>query len=175
LQDCRSMTTTNRATIGFLGLATLLAAACADQSARNQPPQRAQLAQAIATPPRRDPPEPLSPLAKAALKTRMASHARDMNQLVSAIMVLNYPDIAQRATGIAGDANLSRPLSRDASELNSSLPEKFFVRQDDLRTAARALFAAASALDPYRVADAYGKVSEGCVRCHADYRPRTGS
>ncbi len=160
-----------------MGLAVLMASACADQSARNQPPQRAQQAEAIATPPpRRDPPpERLSPVALATLKAGMASHARDMDRLVAAIMILDYADIAQRANGIAEDVTLSRPLSGDASEINASLPEKFFVRQDDLKRAARALSAAASALDPYRVADAYGKVSEGCVRCHADYRPRTGS
>ena len=170
------MMTTNRSTFGLLSLAALVASACADPNARNQPPQRAQQAEAIATPPRREPPpERLSPVALAALKARMASHSRDMDRLVSAIMVLDYADIARRANGIVADVSLSRPLSGDASELNASLPEKFFVRQDDLKMAARALSAAASALDPYRVADAYGKVSEGCVRCHADYRPRTGS
>jgi hypothetical protein len=170
------MTTLNRSTIGFVGLACLLASACADQNARNQPPQRAQLAQAISTPPRRDSPEPLSPLALATVKTRMASHARDMDRLVAAIMILDYPDIAARAKEIAADASLSRPLSNDpTTELNASLPEKFFLRQDDLKAAARDLSAAASALNPYRVADAYGKVSGTCVRCHADYRPRTGT
>jgi cytochrome c556 len=169
------MTKLNRSAIGFVGLAGLLAAACADPNVRNQPPQRAQLAQAISTPPRRDSPEPLSPLAMAALRGRMASHARDMDRLVSAIMILDYPDIAARAKAIADDASLSRPLSNDATELNSSLPDKFFVRQDDLKAAARDLSAAASVLNPYRVAGAYGKVSEACVRCHADYRPRTGT
>lgn len=170
------MTKCHRPTIGFVGLACLLlATACADQNVRNQPPQRAQLAQAIATPPGRDSPEALSPMAMSTLKAGMASHARDMDRLVSAIMILDYPDITARAKGIADDVNLSRPLSNDASELNASLPEKFFERQDDLKTAARALSGAASALDPYRVAGAYGKVSEACVRCHADYRPRTGT
>ena len=97
------MMTTNRSTFGLLGLAALLATACADPNARNQPPQRAQLAQAIATPQRREPPpERLSPLAMAALKSRMASHARDMDRLVSAIMVLDYADIARRANEIVG-------------------------------------------------------------------------
>ncbi len=102
----------------------------------------------------------------------MASHARDMGELVSAIMLLKYPEIAQRADAIAADVNLSRPVTHDATELNSSLPEKFFVRQDDLKAAARVLGDAARNLDPYRVANAYGRLSEGCVQCHADYRPR---
>ena len=168
------MTTLNRATIGFVGLVFLLASACADQNARNQPPQRAQLTQAIATPPR-DPPERLSRLAMATLKAHMASHARDMDRFVSAIMILDYSDIAARAKEIAEKANRSRPIYSDASELTSSLPPRFFVRQDDLKAAARALSAAANELNPYLVAEAYGKVSETCVRCHADYRPRNGS
>jgi cytochrome c556 len=95
-----------------------------------------------------------------------------MGDLVSAIMVLDYARISQNADSIASDVNLSRPISGDATELNSSLPEKFFVRQDELRAGARALAAAARELDPYKVANAYGRLSEGCVRCHADFRPR---
>lgn len=162
--------------LAFLSLSIfavfLLPASCAGQEATHQPPQQAQLAQAISTPERQAPPEPLSPTARAILKERMASHARDMGELVSAIMLLKYPEIAQRADAIAADVNLARPLTGDATELNSSLPEKFFVRQDDLRAAARLLGDAARNLEPDRVANAYGRLSEGCVRCHAEYRPR---
>jgi cytochrome c556 len=87
-------------------------------------------------------------------------------------MVLDYPTIVERAHTIASDVNLSRPLTGDASELNSSLPEKFFVRQDALKNAARELERAAQELDPYAVANAYGRLSEACVRCHADYRAK---
>lgn len=160
-------------TLGLLAMAALAMVACADQNARHQPPQRAQLEKAVAEPGRGAAPEPLSPVAAGIIKERMVLHARDMTTLVSAIMVLDYPVISQRANEIAADVNLSRPLSGDATELNASLPEKFFVRQDELKAGARALATAADALDPYRVADAYGHLSEGCVRCHADYRPRT--
>jgi hypothetical protein len=149
----------------------VLPASCASQQTADQPPQRAQLAQAISAPDRPAPPEPLSKVAQSLLKERMASHARDMGELVSAIMLLEYPNIAVRADKIVSDVNLSRPITGDATELNASLPEKFFVRQDDLKTAAHGLSDAARALEPYRVADAYGKLSEACVRCHADYRP----
>jgi len=155
----------------LLGVA--LFSACASQPNSMQPPQQAQLANAVAAPDRAAPPEPLSPAAREILKARMAHHARDMGDLVSAIMVLDYAHIVQKADSIASDVNLSRPISGDATELNSALPEKFFVRQDELRAGARALSAAARDLDPYRVANAYGKLSEGCVRCHADYRPNT--
>jgi cytochrome c556 len=153
----------------FLGAGLL--SACASNTTAQQPPQQAQLANAVAAPDRTTPPEPLSPAARAILKKRMASHAQDMADLVSAIMLLDYPRIAGKANSIASDVNLSRPLTHDATELNASLPEKFFVHQDNLRTGARSLAAAAGDLDPYRVAAEYGRLSEGCVRCHADFRP----
>jgi hypothetical protein len=131
---------------------------CASQAVTHQPPQQAQLTQAISTPERQDPPEPLSPAARVILKERMASHTRDMGELVSAIMLLKYPEIAQRADAIAADVNLSRPVTGDATELNSSLPEKFFVRQDDLKAAARVLGGSARNLSPYQVANAYGRL-----------------
>jgi hypothetical protein len=148
----------------------VLSLSCASKEA-NQPPQMGQLTSAISAPDRPDPPQPLSPQAKALLHDRMASHAEDMSDLVSAIMLLEYSRIITRADKIASDVNLSRPISQDATELNSGIPERFFVRQDDLKAAARALGEAARSANPYRVADAYGRVSEACVRCHADFRP----
>jgi cytochrome c556 len=93
-----------------------------------------------------------------------------MNHLVSAIMLLEYPEIVEGAEQIAADASLSRPITGDATELNAALPQGFFLHQDQLRAQARALADAAGALDAYRVADAYGRLSEACVRCHAVYR-----
>ena len=134
-----------------------LAASCATPSA-SQPPQQAQLAQAIAAPDRTGPPEPLSAVARSLLKERMAAHARDMGELVSAIMLLEYDGIAARAEKIAGDVSLSRPTSQDATQLNASIPEKFFLRQDALKAAAHNLADAARSRDPYKVAGAYGRV-----------------
>jgi hypothetical protein len=132
----------------------------------------AQLTAAVTPPDREGPPAPLSGPARALLKDRMASHAQDMSQLVSAIMLLQYSEIITRGDKIAGDVNLGRPTSNDATELNASIPEKFFVRQDDLKAAAHNLATAGRTANPYLVAEAYGKLSENCVRCHADYRPR---
>jgi cytochrome c556 len=138
-----------------------------------QPPQRAQQESAVAAPKTGHPPEPLSPVVQALLKQRMVSHSSDMNDLVSAIMLLDYQRIADRAEKIASDANLSRPISGDATELNASLPEKFFVYQDRVKFEARGLMEAAGAADPYQVASKYGRLAETCVGCHADYRPRS--
>ena len=156
--------------LGVAGTA-LLSLSCASPEA-NRPPQMAQLTQAITPPERQGPPEELSPTARALLRDRMSSHAQDMSQLVSAIMLLQYSDIITRAEKIADDVNLSRPITNDATELNSSLPEKFFLHQDDLKLAAHVLATAGRTANPYQVAVSYGKLSETCVRCHADYRPR---
>jgi hypothetical protein len=100
----------------------------------------------------------------------MASHARDMEDLMSAIMILRYEQISADALRIAGDASLSRPLSEDATELNSALPEKFFLYQDNLRLEAKTLSEAAGRLSAFDVSDSYGRLSQVCVRCHATYR-----
>jgi cytochrome c556 len=168
------MTNNRRLAISVLGVASLVGLGCASKEA-NQPPQMEQLTRAISAPDRPGPPEPLSPAARALLKERMASHAEDMSDLVSGIMLLEYSRIITRADKIVSDVNLSRPTTQDATELNASIPEKFFVRQDELKAAARALGEAARSGNPYRVAEAYGHVSETCVRCHADFRPGSGS
>ncbi|HET6146587.1 MAG TPA: hypothetical protein VFH68_03590 [Polyangia bacterium] len=149
--------------------AVVLSMSCASQT-RNQPPQQAQLAQAVAAPARLRPPEQLSQAAQAILKARMTWHARDMGALMSAIMILRYAEIREGALRIAGDASLSRPLTEDATELNSALPEKFFLYQDALRLEGKTLADAADRQQPFDIADSYGRLSQVCVRCHATYR-----
>ena len=163
-------TASHRASLSRLVLcATLIAAACAAPPPK-QPPQQAQLVQAISPPVRLQPPEQLSDTARVILRGRMAAHARDMSGLVSSIMLLRYDDIQDGARRIASDASLSRPLSEDATELNSALPEKYFLYQDDLRLEAKTLAEAAGRQQAFDVADAYGRLSQVCVRCHAAYR-----
>jgi cytochrome c556 len=151
-----------------VGSAVGAAGACATPPA---PPQQTQLARALSPPEREVPPADLPAPARALLKSRMANHARDMGELVSAIMLLDYPRIEDQARRIASDVSFSRPLTDDATELNSALPRAFFDRQDALRAEARKLAEDAHALDARQVAADYGHLSEACVRCHADYRP----
>ena len=161
-----------RSALRAFGLAVLLPTAVAAACASNppQPPQQAQLARAVAAPKRADPPQPLSGTARAVLKTRMGFHARDMGDLVSAIMILDYERIHDRAAAISSDASLARPLTGDATELASALPESFFSYQDELRSRAVTLASAATGHSAFHVADAYGRLSETCVRCHATFR-----
>jgi hypothetical protein len=148
---------------------TFASGACATPP-RPQPPQEAQLLRAISPPEGLAPPQYLPASARAILRGRMASHAQDMGALMSAIMVLHYDDIQQRANDIALDARFARPMTGDASELNSALPERFFVLQEELRTRAGALAGVAARKNALAVADAYGRLSETCVKCHATYR-----
>lgn len=147
-------------------LLTVFIAACAAP----QPPQQRQFAQAVAPTSRLEPRESMPLAARAVLKSRMVDHARDMRELMSAIMILDYPAIHGEALAIADNSNLSRPLTADATELNSQLPETFFLYQDQVRKDARTLAAAADQLNSFDIATSYGRLSESCVRCHAAYR-----
>jgi hypothetical protein len=152
-----------------VAIAFLLAASCAT-APQPEPPQAKQFRSAVSAPRRLDPPEDLSNTARSILRSRMASHARDMGDLMSAVMILEYPAIRERASRISSDVSLARPLSADATELNAALPERFFDLQDELKVRATALGVASAQNDAFRVADAYGKLSETCVSCHASYR-----
>jgi cytochrome c556 len=152
--------------------AAILSTSCAGQAAR-QPPQQAQLTQAVSPPRRLEAPDYLPEAARSVLRTIMASHARNMAELMSAVMVLDYPRIHATADAVASDASLARPMTREASELNALLPEDFFLQQDDLRAQAQVLADSASRQSPYAVASAYGHLSESCVRCHYVYRTGT--
>ena len=147
----------------------MIAAGCAASPPR-QAPQQEHLTRAISPPRRLEPPDNLPENARAVLRTIMVSHASNMGDLMQAIMVLDYPRIREGADAIAGDASLARPLTQQATELNSLLPEEFFRQQDGLRAQARLLSDAASRQSPYGVAEAYGRLSENCVRCHYVYR-----
>lgn len=154
----------------FLGtfVASAVAVACAAQ--RTEPPQQRQLVAAVSPPDRLEPAAPLPEDARVALRSVMAAHAHDMSSLMSAIMVLRYRDIRDGARAIADGKQLTRPLTGEAAPLADKLPEAFFAYHDELRTRAAALAKAADAQSAFDVADAYGRLSETCVRCHATYR-----
>jgi hypothetical protein len=148
---------------------SLLLLGCAARNATEAPQQR-QLINAVTAPARLAPPEYLSGDARALLRTRMANHARNMGELTSAIMVLRYPEVRERALAISQEARFARPLTVDATELNSALPEKFFVYERELRVFAAALASGAETTNPFTVAEVFGRMSETCVKCHAAYR-----
>jgi hypothetical protein len=155
----------------LIALAAAVVPACATRAPAG-PPQEEQLARALAPPERLQPPESLPGPARALLHTRMASHAQDMGALMSAIMVLRYPEIQARARGIDHEIYFARTRGGDdgATLLNAALPAKLFDLEAELRERARTLAGAAEQLDAFAVANAYGQLSETCVKCHAAYR-----
>ena len=161
------MTLTGIFRVAFTSL--VLFSSCANKSA-NQPPQQRQLARAVAPPETLGAPADLPQALRVILQTRMASHARDMSALVKAIMILRYREIETLSLALAANADFARPLSGDATELNSFLPEAFFSLQDELKSQATVLATAANKQSALAVAAAYGEVSETCVKCHSVYR-----
>lgn len=158
-----------------LRIAALLAVAgcgsCASSPDRDRPSQQQQQLRAVEAPARATPPVFISEAARAVLRRRMASHARDMTDLMAAVAILHYEDAEVLAGAIVDDASLARPLGEDATELNNLLPPTYFQLQDRVRAAAREVAAAAHQLDAVGIGRAYGRLAEGCVSCHALFRP----
>lgn len=157
----------------LLGAACGLSA-CAGTGTRAKGPAEAG-EQPWAPPYRLGPPEYLPPVARDILKARMARHADDMAHVVWSVAALDYAHVAENAERVAGDADFARPLTHDATELNASIPTRFFDLQDDLRARARKLAAAARGGVPLEVSAAYASMSETCVACHAVYRDGPGT
>lgn len=113
--------------------------------------------------------ERLSDPARAALKTQMRTHARGMMELVSRVTLLDWDGVIVAAQRVLDEPRIARPLTGDASELNASLPARFFTLQDELRTQLQAMQRAASAHDTDGLADSFAATTRTCVRCHDAY------
>lgn len=114
-------------------------------------------------------PDYLPPLARSVLHNRMQRHGRDQARLVTAVTLIQRDVVASIADDIAAEPRLVRPRSEGADELNSALPERFFVLQDALRLRAKDLSGAAKAKDDVALAKAFGQMVEICVSCHSTY------
>jgi hypothetical protein len=148
-------------------LMVLLLVAC---STTDRPRNDAGISYAAPAPATRlEPPADLPGPARQVLQSLMAEHRRDMTDLVAASMGVLYKDMAVAADRVASTA-VSRPLTGDATELNTMLPTRFFDLQDELVARARTLASAARQHDPGATASAYAALSETCVSCHAVYR-----
>lgn len=152
----------------FAVLALVVAAGCASTSGEPAAQQR-RLVEAVAAPARDAAPEYLSESTRVALHTRMASHARDMGELTSAIMILDYGRIETTAHALAYDVGVVPPESGAATP-HEVTPRKLLELEEDLRKQALVLYRAAQFTSALDVADAYGELSKTCVRCHAVYR-----
>ncbi len=113
----------------------------------------------------------LSLTARALLNRRMENHGFEMTNLMWATLLLDRPQAADISQSILSEPRLARPIVKDGSELNANLPEAFFVLQDQLVDAAKALRVVADnpKSSPVELADAFGRLTNTCVRCHAVY------
>ena len=114
-------------------------------------------------------PSYLPPLARALLHKKMQRHGHDQTRLVLAVTLLKRDVVKAIATDISDEPRLVRPLPEARDELNSSLPEQFFVLQDALRLRAKDLAIAAEKKDDDGLAKAFGQLVETCVGCHSIY------
>lgn len=114
-------------------------------------------------------PDYLSALARQLLKKRMERHGRDLSRLVVGVTLLQREVVKELAGDIASEPRIVRPLAEGRDELNSALPERFFVLQDGLRMRAKELADAALKKDDVALAQSFGKLVEICVGCHSAY------
>lgn len=114
-------------------------------------------------------PSYLSPLARQLLKQRMKRHGSDMLAMVRSVLFLDHDTTQRLASELAAEPRLTRAIAGGADDLNAALPERFFVLQDELRSRALELSAAAREADDAKLAARLGEVTQTCVSCHSTY------
>jgi hypothetical protein len=112
-------------------------------------------------------PVSLPPIARQALKTKMARHQIQMRTLVSHIVMLDDDGVARAAGEIFDEPSLARPVAGD--ELNGLLPERFFALQDELKARSRRVVVASLARNHAAMADEFAALAKSCVDCHDVY------
>lgn len=121
----------------------------------------------------RGPGDHIPDLARSLIRERMHLHGDDMNDLLWAVLFLDYDSMKAISEDLASSPKFARPLSDD--ELNASIPAQFFELQDQLQAGAKKLALAAGGRDGDGVAVAFAEISQSCVRCHSLYldEPKT--
>jgi hypothetical protein len=114
-------------------------------------------------------PAHLPEAARDLLTERMMNHGNDMSDLMWATLFLDDQSVGDIADHIRSTPRFARPLSKDATELNSLLPKEFFALQDELVERATELAEAAERRDADAMAASYGALMQTCVRCHSVY------
>ena len=136
-----------------------------------EPPRKAETAQAPAPTPKKTlgAPSYLSPLARQVLKRRMERHGKDMLLLVQSVLLLDRETAGRLATQVAEEPRLTRPIAGGEDDVNASLPERFFVLQDELRGKAKTVAEAARKSDDVALSARTGELMQTCVSCHSTY------
>src|SRR5262252_8809726 len=89
------------------------------------------------------------------LADRMLNHGSDMSDLLWATLFLDEDSVRDIAQHIQDTPRFARPIEKDATELNSSLPQEFFELQDELVARANDLAELAASHDANGMAVAY--------------------
>lgn len=153
---------------------TLVLATAVGLGACERPNQTASAAGPVAVQPKQRgqllPPTALPSDVRLLLKKRMHRHVSDANELLYAVLLVDYVGVEQYARSIASEAKIGKPrVGDDDHILNVHLPDTFFGLQDELTVRAIALATAAESRNPVAMSDAFGALTGTCVRCHATY------
>ncbi len=117
-------------------------------------------------------PDYLSDTARALLRKKMDRHGLDARELMYGVVLLRY-DLAQAAAQrIASEPRLARPEPGSEDDLNTALPERFFLLQDEARMRAQVVMTAAGKREDKALAESYGLLVQTCVACHSTYLKR---
>jgi cytochrome c556 len=103
-----------------------------------------------------------------ALGHRMVHHAQQLGELLKAVLILDHAAVEERV-GALIESKLARPAAGETDTLNSSIPKRFFDLQDNLVKQATAVREAAHQGDDAKMGEAFGKLAQACVACHAVY------
>jgi hypothetical protein len=117
-------------------------------------------------------PDYLSPLARQILKSKMRRHGSDMTQLLMGVTLLQRDKAKILATDIGNEPRLARPIAGGEDDLNTALPERFFVLQDESRSRAKQVAEAAGKGDDRALAESFGRLMQTCVECHSAFLNR---
>lgn len=107
--------------------------------------------------------------AREVLAGRMMRHGDQIGAMTLAVVLLDYEVVRLLTARMSDEPMLGRPSAGDKHSLNALLPASFFVHQDQLHEATRALAAAAAQTDDLKLVAAFNEVNKTCVGCHSAY------
>lgn len=99
------------------------------------------------------------------LRSKMQHHAKNAQELLLAVALLKYDASKQLAMTVANEPRLDR------SAESGDLSDVFFQLEDALRKNVADIADAADKRQPHLMSAALGKTVDGCVSCHAIFRP----
>jgi hypothetical protein len=157
--------------VGILSAGFLFHASAAEPTKPTGSPSKTKAPEAKEGP-RLPAPDYLPESARGLLRQKMERHGQDAKDLMFGVTLLQYDMARAAAQSISSEPRLVRPIAGGEDDLNALLPERFFVLQDEARTRAKAIAAAAEKRDNKALAESYGRLMETCVSCHAAYLHR---